>query len=186
MPRSPVGPLVHEHRSIEKVLAALRVVLGEVDRSGSVDSRPVELATDYIRWFADRCHHAKEEQILFPGLRAKELDPELVTIMDGLIEDHATVRETNRQLAVANHRFAGGDVSALPEIRSAIELLVDLYPRHVETEERHFFRPALAYLTPEEQAKMLADMDVLERTLLHERYEATVAEIDELLGIPAS
>ena len=57
--------LKHEHRIIERVLA----VMERLAEKPGIGSKEVwEKAIDFIRNFADKCHHLKEEQILFPAL----------------------------------------------------------------------------------------------------------------------
>ncbi|GAH45136.1 unnamed protein product, partial [marine sediment metagenome] len=55
--RSPAGPLVHEHRIIERMIAILTGELESIDRQRRVDSALIDTATDFIRTYADRCHH---------------------------------------------------------------------------------------------------------------------------------
>ena|SRR5215475_12669904 len=57
--------LKHEHRVIERVLAVVEAL---AERPGMPSKEAWEKAIDLIRNFADKCHHLKEEQILFPAL----------------------------------------------------------------------------------------------------------------------
>ena len=57
--------LKHDHRIIEKVLTVLEKV-SQNPREASLDKW--EKAIDFIRNFADKCHHLKEEKILFPAM----------------------------------------------------------------------------------------------------------------------
>ena len=90
--RSPAGPLMAEHRVIERMLAVLELQLGVIAEEQAVDPTLIDTATDFIRTYADRCHHGKEEDILFRRLADKPLDAELAEVMFGLIEDHVRGR----------------------------------------------------------------------------------------------
>ena len=176
--RSPAGPLMHEHRVIERMIAIVAHQLEEHDAHGVVDSAVIDAATDFIRTYADRCHHGKEEDILFRRLADKPLDDALAAEMAGLIEDHVRGRALTRHLVEANKRYAAGDASALPEIAAAATELVEFYPVHIEKEDHHFFKPCLEYFTDAEKAQMLADFDEFDRALIHAKYLGVVEDLE--------
>lgn len=62
--------LRNEHRVIEQVLSSMERMTQEFLRAGAIERGPAEAALDFIRTFADRGHHAKEEDRLFPALEA--------------------------------------------------------------------------------------------------------------------
>jgi len=80
----PIGPLMIEHRLIEKMIEAMRTQLLRWERSGQVDPLFIDTAVDFIRTYADRCHHGKEEGILFRDLGGKPLSGEHKSIMEEL------------------------------------------------------------------------------------------------------
>ena len=63
---SPTDVLKAEHRVIERVLDAAETMIDQPE----IDRDFFEKAMDFFRNFADGCHHAKEEDLLFPGLNA--------------------------------------------------------------------------------------------------------------------
>ncbi|MBL1218363.1 MAG: hemerythrin [Planctomycetes bacterium] len=59
-----------EHQTILRVLSCLEAALKEARATGTVDTA---LFTDFIEFFrgyADKCHHCKEEDQLFPKMEA--------------------------------------------------------------------------------------------------------------------
>jgi hemerythrin-like domain-containing protein len=176
--RSPAGPLMAEHRVIERMLAILERQLMLVAREGCIDPAIVDTATDFIRTYADRCHHGKEEDILFRRLAEKSLDAGVAQTMAGLIEDHVRGRQLTRSLVEANERYRAGDEPALNGIESCMRELVAFYPAHIEKEDRHFFKPCLEYFTDEEKAAMLADFEEFDRALIHQKYRGIVEDLE--------
>ncbi len=57
--------LMTEHRLIIKVLGALEKYVEAVVSNQPVDRADLAKFVTFIREFADRCHHGKEEDILF-------------------------------------------------------------------------------------------------------------------------
>jgi hemerythrin-like domain-containing protein len=62
------APLMIEHRLIERMIHVVNHALELVERTKAVDPVFVDLAIDFIRTYADRTHHGKEEDILFRKL----------------------------------------------------------------------------------------------------------------------
>ena len=63
----PTQILSDEHRIIERVLDAVqRLTLAPARQNLPHWQKAIE----FIRGFADQCHHCKEEQVLFPALEA--------------------------------------------------------------------------------------------------------------------
>jgi hemerythrin-like domain-containing protein len=168
-----------EHRVIERMIAVLSAELDVMAAGGVAHPVRIAAAVDFIRTYADRCHHGKEEDILFRGLAEKPLDPELAAEMEDLIADHVRGRVLTRRLAEAADRYAAGDMAAMGEIEAAMRSLVEFYPLHIEKEDRHFFKPALAQFDDGEKAEMLRAFDAFERTLLHEKYLGVVEELEQ-------
>lgn len=176
--RTPAGPLVHEHRLIERAVAVLRGEAETIEADGRVDPGRIDALVDFIRSYADRCHHGKEEDILFRSLSEKPLDAPLAEMMQGLIEDHARARELTKRMAEANARYASGEEAALRDVLAPARELVELYPRHIETEDTRFFKPAVEYLTDDERDRMLRDFEEFDQSLFHERYTVLVEGLE--------
>ena len=176
--RSPAGPLIGEHRVIERLISVLQAELASIPKRGSADPAFVDEATDFIRTYAYRCHHGKEEDILFRRLAEKALAPDLATQMRELVQDHVLARALTGRLVDANRRYASGDRQALGDITDLMAQLVAFYPVHIAKEDRQFFRPCMEYFTDAEKTAMLAEFDDFDRALIHEKYRLVVEKLE--------
>jgi len=176
--RSPAGPLMAEHRVIERMLAVLEAQLPVIAETQTANPAVIDTAVDFIITYADHCHHGKEEDILFQRLADKPLNEELAAVMAELVQDHARGRAMTRRLIQANERYRSGEEGTLGEIEACIRDLVEFYPVHIAKEERHFFKPCLEYFTDAEKATMLADFDEFDRALIHEKYRRVVEDLE--------
>ena len=61
----------HKHRVIERMLAVLEAADAKVEAGEELPKRFFSRMTDFIRNFADRCHHGKEEDNLFPAMEKR-------------------------------------------------------------------------------------------------------------------
>ena len=177
----PVGPLMIEHRLIEKMIEAMERQLLRWETNGQVDPLFIDTAVDFIQTYADRCHHGKEEGILFRDLEGKPLSGEQKRVMEELLEDHRWARETTAKLVKANEDYRRGDVEASPTILECVKALVDFYPKHIEKEDRHFFMPVMDYFSKEQQDAMLEEENEFDRNLIHEKYRAVVEKARHLV-----
>ena len=57
----PAGPLMIEHRLIERMIKVMQSELVKMRQQNQADVIFIDTAIDFIRMYADRCHHGKEE-----------------------------------------------------------------------------------------------------------------------------
>lgn len=171
---------MREHRLIEKMLASFAGQIDKIEKSKKVDPVIIDMIVDFIRTYADRTHHGKEEEILFRDLAKKELTPELKKIMQELIEEHVWGRKTTAMLVAAKEKYFSGDESKLAEIIDLARTLTNFYPKHIEKEDKHFFYPCQEYFTREEQEKMLAEFNEFDHRMIHEKYNKVFEEYNKL------
>jgi hemerythrin-like domain-containing protein len=173
------GPLMIEHRLIERMISLIERVLLQIESTQKVDPSFVDTAVDFIRMYADRTHHGKEEDILFRDLSKQPLSAEDQRVMKELIEEHVFGRQTTRALVQANTRYRNGDQSASADIASNLRTLVEFYPKHIEKEDKVFFPASMAYFTEEEDQAMLAEFWEFDRKMIHEKYKSVVEELEK-------
>lgn len=177
-PRSTIGILMNEHQLILRMIAQLRAHAEQTIAGVPLDPMFIAVAVDFVRSYADRCHHGKEEEILFRLLAEKPLSEQDAEDMRQLIADHAWARGKVRELVDASERyFAGQEDEGLMAARAMLEL-ADFYPGHIAREDTGFFRSAIGYFSAEERAAMDAESREFDRLLIHERYRSVVEGIE--------
>jgi hemerythrin-like domain-containing protein len=181
----PIGPLMIEHRLIERMLHLMEQEFARIKANIDVDPEfafvdPIfiDTAMDFIRTYADRCHHGKEEDLLFTALAAKDLAPEHRQMMEDLIKDHVWARDATANLVKAKEGYLLETPGALTDLMARMEELLAFYPRHIGKEDKHFFIPCMAYFSEAEQAELLARMQEFDRQLIHEKYRSVVEGIE--------
>ena len=185
----PIGPLMIEHRLIERLLnlmerefKRIKANIGVDPEFAFVDPGFIDTAVDFIQTYADRCHHGKEDDLLFKALAAKDLSPEHRQTMDDLIKEHAWAREATASLVKAKEAYLLEKPGALDNLMEYMGKLVDFYPRHIDKEDKHFFIPCMAYFSQAEQADLLARMYEFDRQLIHEKYRGVVESMEQRRG----
>jgi len=174
----PIGPLMREHRLIERMLAALDEELKRINERDEANIELLTVAVDFFRIYADRTHHGKEEDILFRDLAKKKLAPEHNKIMNELVAEHVYARGAVSALVDAKNNYKEGNRESLKDIVKYVKELVGFYPVHIEKEDEHFFYPILEYLSKKEQDDMLVEFWEFDRMLIHEKYQKIVEELE--------
>jgi hemerythrin-like domain-containing protein len=163
------------------MIDVMREELLLIEKEKKVDPEFIEMAVDFIRTYADRCHHGKEEDILFRDLGVKKLTDDHQHTMEELVEEHKWGRKVTARLVEANMRYIRGNKEALSAIMECMKTLIEFYPKHIEKEDRHFFIPCMDYFTEGEKEVMLKEEWEFDKSLIHEKYRNIVMAAEKIL-----
>lgn len=175
----PIGPMMREHRLIERMLRLMEQELDLIKAGKKLDQVLMDTAVDFLRTYADRTHHGKEEEIFFRDLATKDIAEDHRMIMNDLIEEHAFARGEVRALLDSNRRLASGESEATQELVGHLETLIKFYPGHIEKEDKRFFFPTQEYFSKDEQAAMLQEFADFDARMIHEKYSVLVKNLEE-------
>ena len=168
-----------EHRLIERMITLIENKIKRIETTNQVDPLFIDTVVDFIKIYADRTHHGKEEDILFKKLANKQMSDKDRRIMDELIDEHVLGRKTTKELVDANVQYRIGEKSALAVIVSKLKRLVDFYPKHIEKEDKVFFPAYMQYLSDEEDQLMLKEFYEFDRVMIHEKYKLVLQKLEE-------
>ena len=178
----PVGPLMIEHRLIEKMITAIQNEIDWCERENNINQEFIDNAADFIRIYADKCHHGKEEDILFRELNKKPLSDEHKRIMEELVAEHRQGRKAVAEMVEAKEQYMQGKKEALPIILNCMRFIADFYPKHIEKEDKQFFLPCMNYFTTEEKDSMLKEEWEFDKNLIHQIYREKVDKTERLIS----
>jgi hemerythrin-like domain-containing protein len=178
--------LMTEHRAIERMLAVLDAAAGRLEAGERVRPDVFRDAVDFVRNFADRCHHGKEEDNLFP--RLEELGvPREGGPLGVMLFEHDEGRAYIGAIADAVDAYEGGDEGAARTIASNARGYVDLLRGHIQKEERVLFPMADQVLSEDDQRSLEESFERIETDVMgagvHERYHRMLDELERELGL---
>ncbi len=173
------GLLMIEHRLIERMLIVIKAALSKIEFKHEIDPVFVDTAVDFIRVYADKTHHGKEEDILMRELKNKKLSADDQQVMDELIREHVLVRQTTALISNANDRYRDGDDIALIVIANNLKTIIEFFPKHIEKEDKKFYPASRAYFTDEEDQAIFAEFGELDRKMVYEKYKAVVEKLEK-------
>ena len=171
----PRGPLMIEHRLIEKMIEIIKQKLREIKTTSQVDPIFIDAAVDFIKIYADKTHHGKEEDILFRDCIKKNMSVGDVTIMNELIAEHKYGRKTTAELVEAKEKYVKGE-NTLDRIIEKLTALTEFYPKHIEKEDKLFFPNSEKYFSETELNEMLNEFWEFDKKMIHEKYKMVVEQ----------
>ena len=174
----PRGCLMIEHRLIERAVRVMEMEKKRLEEGGELNPVKIDTLADFIKTYADRCHHGKEEDILFEDLAKRSLSNEEQKVMDELIEEHKLGRKLTGQLVSSKDAVIAGDGSKREEVITTMGRLIEFYPQHIEKEDKRFFPDTEVHYTEEELERMIEDFYEFDRGMIHEKYGMVVEGLE--------
>lgn len=175
---SAVSILSGEHRVILQVIDCLERMAQQARRDSRVPTAYARQALEVIRTFADRCHHGKEEDILFPALELQVPGFGPTAVMR---EEHVIGRA---YVASMGSAVEAGHVSAFADAATGY---VDLLRAHIAKEDDILFRIAQTMLSPAQDAAIVEAYRAVEHDDMgdgtHERLLAIADVLADAYGI---
>jgi hemerythrin-like domain-containing protein len=163
----PTEILVQEHRVIQRVLDCLEILADEAERRQQIDQLAATEAVDFFRHFADGCHHAKEENQLFPAMERKGFRPDTGPVAVMLYE-HEMGREAVRGMEREVDQQTKGDAQAAHRFVGHARRFITLLREHIDKEDHCLFAMADQALSEEDQAELLERFAEAEREVIGE------------------
>jgi hemerythrin-like domain-containing protein len=169
--------LRNEHRAIETVLDALDRACNAVSEGRDVPAWVFSDGLDFIRNFADRCHHGKEEGRLFP-LFAERGMPTQGGPIQVMLSEHEQGRAFVREAAAHYEKWAEGDPDAGPAMAAALQAYISLLRDHISKEDGILYPMGDRIISTDDDKLLVAQFDEVEEQEMgpgvHERYHAMI------------
>lgn len=183
--RDVTAVLTEEHRLILRMIELLERNTDLLEQGRFSDWDFYLDAVDFIRHYADRFHHAKEEDILFRELVRNGMPRENSPVAAMLLA-HDQGRGFVRGMEQAALRAREGDEDAVDEVVGNARDYAALLREHIDTEDHILYPLAERVLPADWRDAMAAEYDAAEKSAaadfseqyrrLVEKHEARAAE----------
>ncbi len=151
-----------EHVYIKKVLSSIRKQCISIVNGGKVDFEIFTQMIDFVRSFADKYHHQKEENHLF-NVMADKLAKDIGTgPIEGMLTEHDFGRAYMYELEQALKKHQAGDMDAKVDIVGNAMGYVQMLSKHIEKEDTAIFSLAERRLDQTTQNKLDKDFNIIE------------------------
>ncbi len=169
--------LTEEHEGIKRVLALIEKSYEKIEKGEALPPDFLPEILDFIKTFADTCHHGKEEGVLFPLLEKRGIPRDGPIGM--MIMEHAMGRSSVRKSTEALER--GNTKEALEKLLEYVHLLRD----HIVKENNILYPIGNEVLTPEDQDFLEKEFEKIEEEKIgpgkHEAYHQMIEKWEKSL-----
>jgi hemerythrin-like domain-containing protein len=141
--------MIDEHKYIKRMLLVVRKACYKIVEGEEVNYDDFYSIIDFIRNFADKHHHGKEEQLLFNrmvdeiGLTAEKL------VKHGMLVEHDLGRLYISELSTALEDLKSGNNEAKIDIIGSAISYTNLLTRHIDKEDAVVYKFAEKQLSAE-------------------------------------
>lgn len=179
---TPTEILKHEHKIILLVLNAAEEAVSSMKVAGKIKVSEVEKMLDFFKNYADRCHHAKEEKLLFVKMQEKGMPKERGPIAV-MVKEHEFGREKLRAVAAALSRAGQGDMSAKDKIIEDLTGYINMLRDHIAKEDNILYPMGDKIFTEEDQNSLREAFEKVEKEEMgegvHEKYHKLAHDLSE-------
>src|SRR5262245_31260060 len=122
--------LMTEHTIIEQVLDCLEKLVERAESHRAYYWHTADEIVDFLRQFADGCHHMKEERQLFPALEQRGFSPNAGPT--GVMRhEHEQGRELIAAMVQCIQKGLGGDNKKAKEFAAHARAYLNLLRQHI-------------------------------------------------------
>jgi hemerythrin-like domain-containing protein len=164
--------LIQEHKLILRALDVLDAMASLIADNRSVEQPDVSKILDFLRWFGDAHHQAKEETILFPALKeaASAQERPIEHMHHEHEQERSFVERLESDLRLAKFSNA---VAIANQMSSTLR-------NHIYKEDRILFETVDAALSPEEDAAVFERLTAFETDADKETLQAKLHDLHAL------
>ena len=176
----PTDDLMSEHRVIERMLGILTKASNRLEKGQDIDPELYVGAVDFLRNFADKCHHTKEEKLLFEKMMERGVSGEVGPIAV-MMREHQDGRAHVKSLdKLSKEKMSKTTRQGL--IKSS-RAYVDLLSKHIQKEDNVLYPLANQILDKEDQKELEKGFEEVEEKVMgpgvHEKYHHMIEVWEE-------
>ncbi len=184
----PTEDLVREHGDILAMIQVVKEMVRRLEAGEPVDPDHIEKAIYFIRNYADKYHHAKEEDLLFPAMHEAGIPKEGGPI-GVMLAEHDEGSGYIATAAAAVERYRQGDAGAGAEIAANLRNYAGLLEQHINKENQVLYPIADAHIDQTGQTELRWIFDKVnskpDMVAEHDTCKAILMELDPIyLGDP--
>lgn len=171
--------LKDEHEGVKIMLSILEQVCRQLEAKGSLNKEHFEGILEFLKVFVDKCHHGKEEDLLFPTLITLGVPKE--GPISTALHQHELGRNHIKAMTKSFAMFMTGDKSSSQDIMQNVQGYIALLKDHIEMENNVLFVAADNRLSEQKQDELLEGFEKIERERIgigkHEEFHVLIKKL---------
>jgi len=177
----PTEQLKEEHNAIKLMLRILESSCYRLEAGEEVSAEHLEQMLDFVKVFVDKCHHGKEEDLLFPAM--EEAGIPRAGPIGVMLAEHEQGREYVKAMTNAFVKYKAGDQQASAKIVENARAYTSLLNQHIQKEDNILYRMADMRIPEQKQHELLDAFEKIERERIgvgkHEEFHRLLEQLEK-------
>lgn len=161
----PTEDLMRDHQTIEVMLGIITKIVEKIKKNREPELEEIDRIIDFLKIFADKFHHGKEETIYFPELIEAGMSNKNSPVAVMLFE-HEVGRGLIKSIASAVQSIRNGDKPAIDQLVEFMESYVELMENHIQKENNILFPMGDKLLPPLKRDLIYKHFKVVEENVI--------------------
>ena len=179
-----INELLTEHEAVRLTIEILKKIGQRIDATGKISSTEhVEQLFEFFSTFVDRCHHGKEEELLFPALEQVGISREGGPVGE-MLQEHQQGRDLVAKMKAALSQYLDGDGNAARQLKKHADEYITLLDNHIDKENNVLFPLAVKHLSANTLAGMKKGFDTIESEKVgegkHEEFHRMIDSLERI------
>jgi hemerythrin-like domain-containing protein len=174
--------LKEEHQGIKIVFRILEKICENLKADGSISTEHFEGILEFLKVFVDRCHHGKEEDLLFPAMEQVGIPRQ--GPIGVMLAEHAMGRKFVKAICDAYSEYKAGKASASAGLIENAKGYIFLMLAHIDKEDNVLYPMGDSLFSKETQEALYEGFEKIEIERIGiGKHEAFHGMIDKLSKI---
>ena len=180
----PIEDLKMEHEAVTITLRILDSICKEIERTGIISSPDhLKQLIEFFRTFVDKCHHGKEEELLFPALE------EVGVSRDGgpigvMLKEHQQGRDLVAKMNASLTQYSEGNRDSVADLIQYARAYIVLLNQHIDKENKVLFPIADRHLSSEKKSVLWEGFETIETQKIgagkHEAFHRMIEALERI------
>lgn len=172
-----IEELKAEHKAVLLTIRILDQITSKLEVGQAIDLKHLDQIVEFLQIFVDKCHHGKEEKVLFPAMEEAGIPREGGAI-GVMLYDHEHGRSLVQGLKNGVKGYRLGKVNSTVEIIEKAREYGQLLAKHIDKENNVLYVMAERVLSPDKMADIAKAFIRIEELEIgpnkHEEFHATL------------
>jgi hemerythrin-like domain-containing protein len=174
--------LKDEHQGIKIVFRILEKICEKLKADATLNTDHFEGILEFFEVFVDKCHHGKEEYLLFPALEEAGIPRQgPIAVM---LSEHVMGRNYVRAISEAYSGYKAGNMSASVGLIENAEGYISLMLVHIDKEDNMLYPMADSLFSKEKQELLYDGFEKIEIERIgigkHEEFHGLIDKLSKI------
>jgi hemerythrin-like domain-containing protein len=171
-----------EHDGIKVMLNILSAIITQAEQGRKINTEHLDQILEFITVFVDKCHHGKEEDLLFPALKVAGVAEQGGPI-GVMLNEHTEGRGFVQAMSAALERYNAGDETAIHDFTESAHHYINMLHVHIDKENTVLYPMAESLLSDATDAQMTEGFETIERERIgqgkHEQFHSMLHQLKD-------